>query len=1013
MATQVDQRVVQMQFDNKQFEAGIQETLQSLNKLNDTIEENTKKTGKEMFSGMEGQLSKANSSFDQMNSSLDVMTKKFSALGTISDQVLRNIGNSVSSFVHKGLSMITSGPREGFKEYEDMMGSVQTIMAGTGESLDKVNKKLDELNKYSDDTIYKFQDMTSNIGKFTNQGVKLDDAVAAIKGIANEAAISGANAQQASHAMYNFAQALSSGYTKLIDWKSIENSMMATVEFKNTLLQTAEALGKVKKVGGGYETITTNMKGKASELFNAQKGFNDSLQYQWLTNDTLTTALKLYATDIRDLTKVETENYEKRLKAQGFTAAQIKQFEQLGMKAADAAKDVKTFSMLVDTLGEAIGSGWTQSFRTVIGDFEEAKGLWTGLSNILGNVISKFSDFRNSMLAVWKAEGGRKEMLQSIANIFNAIWSVLKPIGEALQEVTGYVQGSVNSAKGLMAITDFIERFTRNLILTKDQMADLKEIAKTTFSIIKTGLEVILAFRKPIMSFLLITTAIKALQSLFMGGLGLNTIISLFKIILSFNLLKTVLGLNKSFKDTREAVGGVSSVISSLIQKVEPIIKKLSSSKVIQGIVKGLRVAAAVLQAVVGAAIIGISLLIQKIKSIDWNGIKKNLSAIVTVIIQMKDSIVSFITKLASSNDIFGTIARGLLIAGTAISSFVKSIFSLAKGEISLNDAINNVKASVSSIINKFSKHSETVGAFGDSIGASADKMGALGKKIEKTTPALQKNQSIFATIVETLKSFALNASNAVKAAGQTDTLIGKFITKINEMDWQQILAFGYILLFIRYLKKLTDSFQTFGDAFDTLGGSLKKTLGAIRGYFVQLTAINGAKTFRNIAIGVGILTAALIALSVVPLDPERFARAAATIALLTITITACAAALAYLTTVLSRKVNTKGLGAFTLAMTSFAGVLAVLGIELGVTTVAVNVLYNHIQSWQEFLARIVIPVGILAAGFAALIAVMAAFAKFSNKISQASISMLKMAAGIAALAASIMFKVPRILTSS
>lgn len=1004
MSTQVDQRVVQMQFDNKQFEAGIQETLQSLNKLNDTIEENTKKTGKEMFSGMEGQLSKANSSFDQMNSSLDVMTKKFSTLGTISDQVLRNIGNSVSSFLHKGLSMITSGPREGFKEYEDMMGSVQTIMAGTGESVERVNKKLDELNKYSDDTIYKFQDMTSNIGKFTNQGVKLDDAVAAIKGIANEAAISGANAQQASHAMYNFAQALSSGYTKLIDWKSIENSMMATVEFKNTLLQTAEALGTVKKVSGGYRTVTTNMKGDISELFNAQKGFNDSLQYQWLTNDTLTTALKLYATDIRDLTKVEQENYEKRLKAQGFTATQIKQFEQLGMKAADAAKDVKTFSMLVDTLGEAIGSGWTQSFRTVIGDFEEAKGLWTGISDILGNAINKVSDFRNSMLAVWKAEGGRKEMLQSIANIFNAIWSVVKPIGEALQEVTGYVQGSVNSAKGLMAITDFIERFTRNLILTKDQMADLKAVAKTTFSIIKTGLEVILAFRKPIMSFLLITTAIKALQSLFMGGLGLNTIISLFKIILSFNLLKTVLGLNKSFKDTGEAVGGVSSVISSLIQKVEPIIKKLSSSKVIQGIVKGLRVAAAVLQTVVGAAIIGISLLIQKIKSIDWNGVKKNLSAIVTVIIQMKDSIVSFITKLASSNDIFGTISRGLLIAGTAISSFVKSIFSLAKGEISLNGAINNVKTSVSSIISKFSKHSETVGAFGDSIGASADKMGALGKKIEKTAPTLEKSQSIFATIVETLKSFALNASNAVKAAGQTDTLVGKFITKINQMDWQQILAFGYILLFIRYLKKLTDSFQSFGDAFDTLGGSLKKTLGAIRGYFVQLTAINGAKTFRNIAIGVGILTAALIALSVVQIDPERFARAADTITRLTLTITGCAAALAILTTVLSRKVNTKGLGAFTLAMTSFAGVLAVLGVELGVTAVAVNVLYNHIQSTGEFLARIVVPVGILAAGFAALIIAMAAFAKCSETISKASISMLKMAAGIAALAASIVF---------
>lgn len=1004
MATQVDQRVVQMQFDNKQFEAGIQETLQSLNKLNATIEENTKKTGKEMFSGMEGQLSKANSSFDKMNSSLDVMTKKFSALGTISDQVLRNIGNSVSSFLHKGLSMITSGPREGFKEYEDMMGSVQTIMAGTGESLDKVNKKLDELNKYSDDTIYKFQDMTSNIGKFTNQGVKLDDAVAAIKGIANEAAVSGANAQQASHAMYNFAQALSSGYTKLIDWKSIENSMMATVEFKNTLLQTAEALGTVKKVSGGYRTVTTNMKGDISELFNAQKGFNDSLQYQWLTNDTLTTALKLYATDIRDLTKVETENYEKRLKASGFTDAQIKQFEQLGMKAADAAKDVKTFSMLVDTLGEAIGSGWTQTFRTVVGDFEEAKGLWTGMSNILGNVIGKFSDFRNSMLAVWKAEGGRKEMLQSIANIFNAIWSVVKPISEALQEVTGYVQGSVNSAKGLLSITDFIERFTRNLILTKDQMADLKAIAKTTFSIIKTGLEVILTFRKPIMSFLLITTALKAMQSLFTGGLGLNTLISLFKIILSFNLLKTVLGFNKNFKDTESAIGGVSSAIGALVQKLEPIVKKISGSKIIQGIVKGLRVAAVVLQTVVGAAVIAISALIQKIKSIDWNGVKKNLSAIGAVLVQMKDSIASFISKVAGSNNIFGTIAKGLVIVGTAISSFVSNIASLVKGEISLNDAFNNVKSNLSSVIGSFSKSTTTIGGFGTALGASSDTLSDLGKKVEKTAPTLEKSQSIFTTLVGTLKSFAQNASDAVKSAGAADTFVGKFITKINNMDWQQVLAFGYIILFIRYLKKLSDSFQSFGDAFDTLGGSLKKTLGAIKGYFVQLTAVNASKNFRNIAIGVGILTAALIALSVVPLDPERFARAAATITLLTIAITGCAAALAYLTVDLSKKVNTKGLGAFTLAMTSFANVLAILGIELGVTAVAVNILYNHVQSLEEFLGRIVAPVAIMVAGFGALIAVMVVFAHNADKISKASGSMLKMAAGIAALAASIMF---------
>lgn len=190
---------------------------------------------------------------------------------------------------------------DGWNEYKLKMNSIQTIIMSTGESLSTVNKYLDELNKYSDRTIYSFSDMTANIGKFTNAGVGLKDAVAAIKGVSNEAAISGANAEQASHAMYNFAQALSAGYVKLIDWKSIEVANMATMDFKQNLLDTAVALGTVVKKGEDYYTTTTNAKGATSDAFNATKNWNDNLQYQWMTTDVLVQTLSKYTDETTEL----------------------------------------------------------------------------------------------------------------------------------------------------------------------------------------------------------------------------------------------------------------------------------------------------------------------------------------------------------------------------------------------------------------------------------------------------------------------------------------------------------------------------------------------------------------------------------------------------------------------------------------------------------------------------------------------------------------------------------------
>ena len=281
MSTTIDERVVEMRFDNKQFESNVQTSMSTLEKLKKSLDLSGAAKG---FENLDSAAKKCDMS--GLSNAVETVKTRFSALEVMAITALANITNSVINTGKQVLSSLTIEPiSQGFQEYELKMGSIQTIMMSTGESLGTVNKYLNDLNIYSDKTIYSFSDMTSNIGKFTNAGVKLKDAVAAIKGVSNAAAVSGANTNEASRAMYNFAQALSAGYVKLIDWKSIENANMATVEFKTQLLEAAVAAGTVEKTAEGmYRVLTTNAKGEGMDgVIDATHNFNDSLSYQWMT----------------------------------------------------------------------------------------------------------------------------------------------------------------------------------------------------------------------------------------------------------------------------------------------------------------------------------------------------------------------------------------------------------------------------------------------------------------------------------------------------------------------------------------------------------------------------------------------------------------------------------------------------------------------------------------------------------------------------------------------------------
>ena len=347
MSDEIDRRVVEMQFQNKDFERNANETISTLDRLKTALH-------------LEG-----------ASSGVEAVAAKFSALQVVGVTALANIANSAVDAGKKIVNALTIAPiTQGFSEYELKMNSVRTIMSSTGESIETVNKYLDELNAYSDKTIYSFSDMTQNIGKFTNAGVKLEDAVMAIKGISNEAAVSGANANEASRAMYNFAQALSAGSVKLIDWKSIENANMATMEFKEQLIKTGLEMGTLVKVGDKYKSTTTDANGRVSEAFTATSMFNESLSAQWMTTDVLVKTLKMYADETTEI----------------------------GKKAYEAAGEVTTFSKMCDTLKETAQSGWAKTWEIIFGDLETAKKIFTPLTETIGGLINKMSDFRNNLL---------------------------------------------------------------------------------------------------------------------------------------------------------------------------------------------------------------------------------------------------------------------------------------------------------------------------------------------------------------------------------------------------------------------------------------------------------------------------------------------------------------------------------------------------------------------------------------------------------------------------------------
>ena len=467
MSTTVDNRILEMQFNNKQFESGIQTSIKSLNLLEKGLQLKGASNGL-------NELDRATKSmsFQHLANSVDAISSKFSALGIMGVTALQNIANQAYHTAEKMIKSLTVEPiMAGFSEYETQINSIQTILANTkkeGTTLDDVTGALDELNAYADKTIYNFTEMTRNIGTFTAAGVKLDTATTAIQGIANLAAVSGANAQQASTAMYQMSQALASGTFRLQDWMSIENASMGGQLFQDALMETARIHGVA-----------------VDKLIDKHGSFRYTLQEGWLTADMMTETLEKFTATTEGLTEEQIAANREMWKARGYTDEQIDAIFDLGKTATDSATKVKTFTQLFDTLKETAQSGWTQSWEILVGDFEEAKTLLTKINDELGSVIESSSLARNTLLQGWKDIGGRDDIINGFKNLYDTLKALVKPAKEAFDEIfPSTMEGNISRLK---SITQSFEDFTNKLKVSPDMADKLKRSFKGFFAILDIG----------------------------------------------------------------------------------------------------------------------------------------------------------------------------------------------------------------------------------------------------------------------------------------------------------------------------------------------------------------------------------------------------------------------------------------------------------------------------------------------------------------------------------------------
>lgn len=977
MSTTIDNRVVEMQFDNKNFESNVKTTLGTLDKLKQSLNLSGASKGLENVSAAAKKCDLA-----PMGSAVETVRYKFSALEVMAVTALANITNSAVNAGKRIASALTIAPiKSGLQEYETQINAVQTILANTqskGTTIDQVNAALDELNHYADKTIYNFTEMTRNIGTFTAAGVGLEDSVASIKGIANLAAVAGSNSQKASMAMYQLSQALAAGRVSLMDWNSVVNAGMGGEVFQNALIRTSELL----KTG-------------AKEAIEAEGSFRESLtKHQWLTTEVLTETLK----------QISGAYSEADLIAQGYTEEQAKDIVQLAKTAESAATDVKTFTQLMDTTKEALQSGWTQTWETIIGDFEEAKEVFSQLSAFFGNIIEDSAEFRNNFLSGALSSGWKQLLNAGITDVEGykgEVRSLAKENGDAfekmIQDIGSFEKALPKALKNGTISSKTLSDGLTNLVHKIENMSDeerkaagyTEENTKQMFELheaLRNGSismdEFVAKMTRPSGRELIFDSIINSLR--FVHG-AIKPISSAFREIFfpqgsSERLYQSIKGLNdftKGLVITEETAGKLQRTF------------------------KGLYAAIDIIGTIVGGTLSTAFKIAKGFLSAFDIGILDATANIGDAIVALRD----WIDAHFSVEEAAKKVGQAIRVAYGYIRDWVNAFLQLPV----VQEAIAKFRSVCFSTFDKLGDHinkaAENFAAFIDRV-KSMDKID-IGKIVSDFFKNVVKPffdfDGIFDGVINTVKDFkdkikkyfdsaTDSVSNFVKKVGEffktykNDIIIGGILATTLAFA----VSFGKIMAkIVKMLKPFTGIGDAFVEVLDSVSGAIKA--------FAFKTKAQGVK---DIAIALGILAASLVAIALIPADKLRDCVIALSVLALLLGVLTMVAGLVNASakplSKLTKSLSSTG-SLFMLAL-SMVAMVSALKIISGLDYSFVDSEGNVIILWK----KIATDLGVLAGILAELVVASLALSHFAKKLFKGGLALLTIAGAVILMAKAI-----------
>ncbi len=909
----VDNRVVHLQFDNKQFEAGAKTSLKTLDKLKQGMNfQAAAKNMKQFQSQVNG------FTLNSISNAVDQLSGRFNSMGIVGMTVIQRLTDAALNMGVAFTKAVTVQPIiDGFNEYETQINAVQTILANTqkeGTNIDQVNSALDTLNTYADKTIYNFTEMTRNIGTFTAAGVGLQTSVDSIQGIANLAAVSGSSSLQASTAMYQLSQAIAAGKVQLMDWNSVVNAGMGGAVFQDALVRTSEHL----QTG-------------AKAAIEANGSFRESLQDGWLTTEVLTETLKQFSLNVESA-----EDYERtmqQLVEEGYTEEEAKNIVDMARTAMEAATKVKTFTQLLDTLKEALGSGWTQTWRTVIGDFEDAKVLWTEVSDVLSNMINDSANARNEMVQQWADMGGRTTLIDGFRAGFEALMIVVNAVSKGLENVIPPM-----TAEKLMDLTNKFKEFMESLKLSEDDSAKLTAVVTDLGNAFKFILSII---SKVAGDFANLVGKTKVLDQGFVGLIYnidqfvksilfsnevqslAHAIESLYNQLLHFGEgISEAIDFTKVFGDgvseTGEGVSLLTTVLSNLVSFAT------SAFSVLISVFTGGIQAVVNLTSMLGTATNGLTQIIVTVLNIVPQVVGSVVSAIATAITELLKAIPVHEVNSMVQDTLFTVIMYNInkFIVGMnkkkeEATSIFNTIFGIVDKFGDVLDKVCGVLDSAKDSIKAFtaSIKANIVLKIAAALGILAAALYAIGSlPIENIVTGLGAIGAMLLVILGSAVAVMAFMKKFVKSAGDMLKLT------VLAADLKQVAV--AVVLFAVALRIMASAIQAFGSM--SIEDLAKGIIGLAASVAVLVIAVNALKKLDGVAKTVVILIAFSAAMAIMGKAMQTFAGLSFTeIATGLIGIAASAVVLVAATKILQKQ--SKGLLTTAVILIAFAAAMAVM----------------------------------------------------------------------------------------